>query len=127
MVSTMTKVKKVTIPEGYKQTEAGVVPEDWEVVALGLLADIKTGSKNNQDKIADGLYPFFVRSETVEHLNTYSYDCEAILVPGEGGIGSIFHYINGKFDAHQRVYVIRNFTNSIGSFIYYQMRQRFGE
>lgn len=112
--------------KGYKQSELGEIPEDWEIVPLGKLANIKTGSKNNQDKVADGIYPFFVRSETVERLNSYSYDCEAILVPGEGGIGSIFHYINGKFDAHQRVYVIRQFDNCIGKFIYFQMRQRFG-
>lgn len=112
--------------KGYKQSELGEIPDDWEVVPLGKLASIKTGSKNNQDKVADGIYPFFVRSETVERLNSYSYDCEAILVPGEGGIGSIFHYINGKFDAHQRVYVIRQFVNCSGKYIYFQMRQHFG-
>lgn len=113
-------------PKGTKQSELGEIPEDWEVVELGSIASIKTGSKNNQDKVLDGVYPFFVRSETVERLNSFSYDCEAILVPGEGGIGSIFHYINGKFDAHQRVYVIRNFSNCIGKYIYFQMRNNFG-
>ncbi|EOW9338302.1 restriction endonuclease subunit S [Vibrio cholerae] len=112
--------------KGYKPSELGEIPEDWEVVCLGDLATIKTGSRNNQDKEANGAYPFFVRSETVERLNTFSYDCEAILVPGEGGIGSIFHYIHGKFDAHQRVYVIRNFQNCSGKFVYLQMRQNFG-
>lgn len=112
--------------KGYKQSELGEIPEDWEIVPLGKLANIKTGSKNNQDKVADGIYPFFVRSETVERLNSYSYECEAILVPGEGGIGSIFHYINGKFDAHQRVYVIREFVNCSGKYVYFQMRQHFG-
>ena len=38
----------------------------WEVKKLGEVAEIKTGSKNNQDKVEDGLYPFFVRSETIE-------------------------------------------------------------
>ena len=112
--------------KGPKPSEFGEIPEDWEVVELGSIASIKTGSKNNQDKVLDGVYPFFVRSETVERLNSFSYDCEAILVPGEGGIGSIFHYINGKFDAHQRVYVIQNFSNCIGKYIYFQMRNNFG-
>ncbi|MGA8579416.1 MAG: restriction endonuclease subunit S, partial [Bryobacteraceae bacterium] len=72
--------------------------EEWKVKRLGDVAHIKTGKKNNEDKVEDGAYPFFVRSQTVERINTYSFDGEAILVPGEGGIGSIFHYINGKFD-----------------------------
>ncbi|MHB1199292.1 MAG: restriction endonuclease subunit S [Polaromonas sp.] len=71
-------------------------------------------------------YPLFVRSQTVERINTYSYDCEAILVPGEGGIGSIFHYINGKFDCHQRVYKIRAFTaDTSGKFVFFCMKHLF--
>lgn len=114
-------------PKTYIQTDNGKIPEDWEVVALGDLAFIKTGSKNNQDKQDNGQYPFFVRSATVERINSYSYDCEAILIPGEGGIGNIFHYINGKFDAHQRVYVIRDFNDVSGKFIFYVLKQFFGK
>lgn len=101
--------------------------EEWETKKLGEVAFIKTGSKNNQDKVNDGDYPFFVRSQSVERINTYSYDCEAILVPGEGGIGSIFHYINGKFDVHQRVYVINDFSQNVfGKYIYLFMKEHFG-
>jgi type I restriction enzyme S subunit len=100
---------------------------DWHAMRLGEVARIKTGSRNNQDKNPSGLYPFFVRSAIVERIDTYSYDCEAILVPGEGGIGSIFHYVNGKFEVHQRVYKISNFrSETFGKFVYYYMQQFFG-
>lgn len=115
------------LPKIMRQTELGGVPEDWEVVELGSVAFIKTGSKNNQDKKENGQYPFFVRSANVEQIDSYSYDCEAILIPGEGNIGSIFHYINGKFDAHQRVYVIRDFKNVIGKFVFFALKQSFGK
>ncbi|MEH8173511.1 restriction endonuclease subunit S [Aeromonas veronii] len=113
-------------PKGYKPSELGDIPEDWEVSRLGELAHIKTGSKNNQDKVSDGNYPFFVRSENIERINSFSYDCEAILIPGEGGVGSIYHYIVGKFDAHQRVYVIREFIRCLGKYVYFQMKNSFG-
>jgi type I restriction enzyme S subunit len=101
---------------------------EWEVKNLGDVSEIKTGKKNNEDKVENGAYPFFVRSQTVERINTYSFDGEAVLVPGEGGIGSIFHYINGKFDYHQRVYKISDFSNDIcGNFIYFCMLQNFGK
>lgn len=59
---------------------------------------------------------------------SYSFDGEAILVPGEGGIGAIFHYVNGKFDYHQRVYKISDFANVIyGKYVYYYMQRYFGE
>lgn len=100
----------------------------WTECSLGSVARIKTGSRNNQDKKPGGRYPFFVRSANVERIDSYSYDCEAILVPGEGGIGSIFHYVNGKFEVHQRVYKISNFAADVNArFVYYFMRQYFGD
>jgi type I restriction enzyme, S subunit len=100
---------------------------EWELKRLGDVAHIKTGSRNNEDKVEDGQYPFFVRSEVVERINSYSHDCQAILVPGEGRIGDIFHYINGRFDVHQRVYAITRFSADIsGRFIYFYLAKNFG-
>ena len=99
----------------------------WETKRLGDLAHIKTGGRNNEDKVENGEYPFFVRSAIVERINSYCFDGEAILVPGEGGIGSIFHYINGRFDFHQRVYMINRFVDDVcGKLIYYSMVLQFG-
>lgn len=99
----------------------------WETKLLATLAHIKTGSKNNEDKIENGAYPFFVRSQHVERINTFSHKCEAILIPGEGNIGNIFHYINGSFDVHQRVYTITQFSDkAFGKYIYYYMVRNFG-
>ena len=99
----------------------------WEAKRLGEVAHIKTGSKNNEDKNENGQYPFFVRSAVVERINSYCFDGEAILIPGEGGIGSIFHYINGRFDCHQRVYMINRFATDIcGKLVYYIMVFQFG-
>ena len=99
----------------------------WKEKQLGELAQIKTGSRNNEDKNDTGEYPFFVRSEVIERINSYSHDCEAILVPGEGRIGSIFHYINGRFDVHQRVYAITRFRPDVDArFIHLYMTMKFG-
>lgn len=99
---------------------------DWREQTLGQIAHIRTGGRNNQDKVEGGRYPFFVRSATIERIDSYSYDCEAILVPGEGGIGSIYHYIDGKFEVHQRVYNISEFSGETsGKFVYQYMRQFF--
>ncbi|HPM99445.1 MAG TPA: restriction endonuclease subunit S [bacterium] len=100
---------------------------EWETKRLGQISHIKTGSRNNEDKVENGQYPFFVRSDIVERINTYSYDCEAILIPGEGRIGSIFHYICGRFDVHQRVYAINQFASDIfARYILYYMTKNFG-
>lgn len=98
----------------------------WEVKKLGEITKVKTGNKNNEDNVEEGSYPFFVRSQHIKKINTYSFDGEAILIPGEGGIGTIIHYINGKFDYHQRVYKISNFSDdSSGKYVFYSMMQNF--
>ncbi len=118
------EMKKVK--EGYKQTSIGVIPEEWNISKLGRLSKIGTGSKDNKDKSDVGIYPFFVRSKNIERINTFSYDGEAILIPGEGKIGEIFHYIIGKFDFHQRVYKVSDFENGIsGKYIYYYLQNFF--
>jgi type I restriction enzyme, S subunit len=101
--------------------------EEWENKLLSEIANIKTGSRDNHHKIKDGKYPFFVRSQTVERIDTFSHDCEAILVPGDGKIGSIFHYINGRFDVHQRVYAITKFNSNVcGKYVFYYVANFFG-
>ncbi len=111
--------KKRAIKQGAMQ-ELLKPKEGWEFDKVKNLALITTGSKNTQDKIDDGNYPFFVRSQTVERINTYSFEGEAILTAGDGvGTGKVFHYINGRFDFHQRVYKISDFIESInGKFFY---------
>ena len=96
------------------------MPADWDVEPIESLAHITTGSRNTQDRIDDGQYPFFVRSQTVERINSYSFDGEAVLTAGDGvGTGKVFHYINGKFDAHQRVYRISDFSERINGYFFY--------
>ncbi len=108
------------LKQGYKRTGVGVMPEEWECDSIGNLAQITTGSRNTQDRISDGLYPFFVRSQIIERINSFSYDGEAVLTAGDGvGTGKVFHYINGKFDAHQRVYRISNFSNRLSGYFFY--------
>jgi type I restriction enzyme S subunit len=97
----------------------------WEEKKLGDITHVKTGNKDMCNKVEDGEYPFFVRSDKVERIDSYAYDGEAILVPGEGRIGEIFHYINGKFDYHQRVYKISDFVDCSGKFIYYYLNKYF--
>ncbi|MCT3509907.1 restriction endonuclease subunit S [Lactobacillus delbrueckii subsp. bulgaricus] len=95
---------------GYPPVRFEGFSNEWGHCKLRDVADITTGSRNHQDSVTDGKYPFFVRSDKVERLNEYDFDTKAILVPGDGRIGEIFHYYNGKFALHQRVYKVDNFN-----------------
>ena len=83
---------------------------EWEKCKLGDVCNTSTGNKNTQDKIDDGIYPFYVRSQTVERVNSWTFDGEAILTAGDGvGVGKVFHHTYGKIGVHQRVYILSNF------------------
>ncbi|MBE9487916.1 MAG: restriction endonuclease subunit S [Bacteroidetes bacterium] len=92
--------------------------EEWEENKLGDICSITTGKSNTQDKIYNGIYPFYVRSATIERSNKFLFDEEAVLTAGDGEVGKIYHYVNGKYDLHQRVYRMYNFKGIKGYFFY---------
>ena len=93
---------------------------------MGKLAQIGTGKSNGNEAEDNGEYPFFIRSPIVKRKNCYEYDEEAIIIPGEGGVGDIFHYINGKYALHQRVYRIHFTTKDVDTrFMYYYLSANF--
>lgn len=101
-------------------------PDGVEYKHIGSISEIGTGSSNSNEASEDGKYPFFIRSQTIKLKNDYEYDDESIIIPGEGDIGEIIHYINGKYALHQRVYRIHFFTNNIiTKFAYYYMQAYF--
>ena len=100
------------------------VEMDWKT--LGEVAKVGTGSSNGNEADENGEYPFFVRSQKIKTKDTFEYDEEAIIIPGEGGIGDIYHYVNGKYALHQRVYRIHFNIDFVDThFIYYYMCTNF--
>jgi len=111
----------------YKETNIdwlGLIPENWELKRLKYICSITTGNKDTINRDDDGLYPFYVRSKNVERINSFSFDGEAILTAGDGDICKIWHYIKGKFDFHQRVYMLYDFKLN-SRFLYYYIAENF--
>lgn len=94
--------------------------DDWEQRKVSEMCSISTGKSNTQDKVEDGEYPFYVRSPIIERSTKYLYDEEAVITVGDGvGTGKVFHYINGKYDLHQRCYRMYGFSNELSAHYFY--------
>ena len=94
----------------------------WEQRKVSNLCSISTGKSNTQDKIDEGIYPFYVRSPIIERSNKYLYDEEAVLTVGDGvGTGKVFHYVNGKYDLHQRCYRMYAFCEQLNAKYFYHV------
>lgn len=73
---------------------------------LGDYVNIRTGKLDANASSENGQYPFFTCSVVPLKIDTYSYDCECVLVAGNGDLN--VKYYNGKFDAYQRTYIIES-------------------
>jgi type I restriction enzyme S subunit len=100
---------------GYKQTEVGVIPEDWEHSAIGDVADIRVGRDLIEDRFsstADSIYRFPVYSNTVSDNGLYGfysspeYEGDSLTVVGRGvGLGTAFAR-TGAYGAIGRLLVL---------------------
>jgi type I restriction enzyme, S subunit len=120
VVGRMTKLEKL-IEE--------LCPDGVKYLHLAELAEIGTGSSNTNEELANGKYPFFVRSQEVRSKDEFEFDEEAIITSGDGvGVGKIFHYINGKYALHQRAYRIHfKDERMLTKFFLYYMKATFLE
>ena len=91
----------------------------WRNTLVEKCCKITTGKSNTQDQIESGIYPFYIRSATVMRSNSYIFDCEGVITIGDGQIGKVFHYVNGKFDLHQRCYLMYDFDDVDAKFFYF--------
>ncbi|MCI8918496.1 MAG: hypothetical protein HFH29_06920 [Eubacterium sp.] len=102
------------------------IPCEWDTCRLRFLCDVMTGDQDTQNADDNGIYPFYVRSPIVERANTYTYEGEGILMAGDGaGAGRVFHYANGRYAIHQRVYCFHNFRNITPRYFLYYIENMF--
>ncbi|AXG49946.1 restriction endonuclease subunit S [Photorhabdus laumondii subsp. laumondii] len=98
---------------------------EWKT--LGEIATIGTGSRNTNEAVLDGQYPFFVRSQEPRAIDSFEFDETAIITAGDGvGVGKVFHYVSGKYALHQRAYRIVVRDDRFNSkFLFYYIRNNF--
>lgn len=95
--------------------------QGWTTVELGQLCSVQSGDSNTQDAVADGPYVFFDRSRNPKRSTRYLFDCEALIIAGEG---AEFRpkKASGKFDLHQRAYAIYGFGDRLlRDFLFYYL------
>lgn len=78
-----------------------------KLVKLKEIVDFKTGRLDSNCAEENGIYPFFTCSPETLRINSYAFDCEAVLLAGNNA-NAVFpvKYYSGKFNAYQRTYII---------------------
>ncbi|QZX49326.1 restriction endonuclease subunit S [Mycoplasma sp. E35C] len=89
------------------------------------LCNLSLGTLLTKNKNENGKYKFFTTSKEEFRINSYSYDCEAILINRSCDVGGVKYY-NGKFDVQQKVFVLNNFSkNVLVKYVYYYLKHKF--
>ena len=105
----------------FVDSELGMIPEGWKVVKLGDFFPVKTGKKDANTASVNGKYPFFSCSQNALCTDSYSFDCDAILVAGNGDFN--VKWYSGKFDAYQRTYVLIPYNKTLLALLYYVVKR----
>lgn len=112
---------KKSILQDYMHINDSFEKYSYDRMYLKDLVNITTGKKDANYGSADGKYYFFTCSKEPIRCDNYSFDCESILLAGNGNIGNI-NYYNGKFEAYQRTYVLQKSSNKINlKYLYYHL------
>ena len=85
------------------------------------MLNITTGNKDANHFSENGKYIFFTCSMTPLKSNTYSFDNEAILLPGNGANVGKSIYFKGKFEVYQRTYVLENKLKIFQNILFYKL------
>ena len=88
------------------------IPSGWEWCNLGNILSIVTGKKDANQGCENGPYPFFTCSMTPIRSTTYSFEGEAILLPGNGANVGMSILYDGKFEVYQRTYVLQSLCDN---------------
>lgn len=124
------KKKETLTPE--ERLQAALVPEseqpykvpgNWRWTFLKPISKIRTGKKDANYGSVDGEYPFFTCAAEPIRCHGYSFDCNAILLAGNGDINNISRY-SGKFEAYQRTYVVEIIEPINIDYVFYWFKYR---
>lgn len=98
------------------------IPDNWTFVKMKHLMSIQTGKKDANFGTSNGKYDFFTCALEPIKADSYSYEGESILLPGNGANVGVAIYYNGKFEAYQRTYILQRMNNYIlMKYLYYHL------
>ena len=104
------------IKKGYKMTDVGVIPEDWEVKSIGEVLSICNGM--DYKHLNRGNYPVYGTGGLIARVDDFLFEGESVCIGRQGTIDTPI-YLNEKFWTVDTLFYSINFVGVIPKFIYY--------
>jgi len=104
--------------KGYKQTEAGLIPEDWEVLKIKEFAPLQRGFDLPTSQLRKGGYPVVYSNGVTNYHFEFMVDGPGVVTGRSGTIGNV-HYVSENYWPHNTTLWVTDFINSYPKYIYY--------
>jgi type I restriction enzyme S subunit len=112
-------INNYQLPKGYKQTEVGVIPDDWDIKQLGQVLQIKHGKSQHEVVDPNGTYPILATGGEIGRTNTPLYSEPSVLIGRKGTI-DIPYYMDTPFWTVDTLFYSEIFKNADPKFIFYK-------
>ncbi len=111
MVSSMAD-KFQDLSKGYKKTEIGVIPDDWEIKSVGELCTLKSGLSITSKSIdSNGKYRCFGGNGLRGYTTNFTHNGEYALIGRQGALCGNVQHVSGKFFASEHALVASSVKN----------------
>ena len=105
--------------KGYKPTEVGVIPEDWEVKSVGEVLKVRHGKDQKHVKSENGVYPILGTGGLMGYSSKWLYNKESVLIGRKGTIDKP-RFMNSPFWTVDTLFYTEVSEDYLAKFIYYK-------
>ncbi len=91
---------------GYKQTEEGVIPAEWDIRKLG---EIATSVSSGKSKVRSmrGDYPLYGSTGVISYIDEPDYEGDAILIARVGANAGKINSVQGKYSVSDNTIIVK--------------------
>jgi type I restriction enzyme S subunit len=111
------------LKSGYKETEVGMIPEDWEVLSLGELAKT-VASGRSKAKSTHGTYPVHGSTGVIGYAESAEYEGNALLVARVGANAGKLTFVTGRYGVTDNTIIVRLKPGSWLPFFWQQLETK---
>jgi type I restriction enzyme S subunit len=103
---------------GYKLTDVGVIPDDWEPKSIADIAPLQRGFDLPSTQINQGKYPVVYSNGVMNYHNQAMVRGPGVITGRSGTLG-VIHYIDADYWPHNTSLWVVNFKGNNPRFVYY--------
>jgi len=111
------------IPQGYKNSPLGIIPQEWEVKRLGEICPIfKSGNGITSKNIYDNaLYPVYGGNGLRGYTNKFTHQGDYVLIGRQGALCGNINFVTGSVFISEHAIAVQTDNNNMLKFLMYKL------